>query len=656
LFVYWLDAYPVFGQENRRAMSTTIPTHSTATGALPHAGAHTGAGFWTLTLGSIGVVYGDIGTSPLYALKESLAAATHHAGHSALTQEMVFGVVSLILWALIIIVTIKYVVLVMSGDNNGEGGILSLITLAQRAMGHSVGATVLLGMIGAGLFYGDAIITPAISVLSAVEGMKLVTPAFEPYVIPISLAILIGLFSVQSFGTGKVAAFFGPITSAWFLAMAIGGLSHLVHNPSILAAISPTYGLSFLASHGSAGLLALGSVFLAVTGAEALYADMGHFGRTPIRVAWLGFVLPCLALNYFGQGAMLLAEPERLENPFFLLYPSWALLPMVLLATVATIIASQAVITGAFSVTQQAMQLGLLQRFRVYRTSETEKGQIYLPGVNWLLLFAVVLLILMFKTSSALAAAYGIAVTGDMVITATVLFIVAWKVWGWSPIVAALVVAPFLIIDLIFLGANALKFFQGGWFPVMVAAGLVILMWTWRKGTQLLAELARKDRPSLEEFILMAERGSVARVPGTAVFLTGTGADVPAALLHNLKHNRVLHEKNIIMSVLTEEVPRLPEADRITIEKLSEAFSRMTLRFGYMETPDVPEALRAANFDVKNASFFLSRRALRPSAHSGLPLWQDYLFISLARSASDVTNHFCIPEDRAVEVGARTTI
>src|SRR5215204_4630077 len=417
-------------------MSTTIPTHSTATGALPHAGAHTGAGFWTLTLGSIGVVYGDIGTSPLYALKESLAAATHHAGHSALTQEMVFGVVSLILWALIIIVTIKYVVLVMSADNNGEGGILSLITLAQRAMGHSVGATVLLGMVGAGLFYGDAIITPAISVLSAVEGMKLVTPAFEPYVIPISLVILIGLFSVQSFGTGKVAAFFGPITSAWFLAMAVGGLSHLVHNPSILAAISPTYGLSFLASHGSAGLLALGSVFLAVTGAEALYADMGHFGRTPIRVAWLGLVLPGLALNYFGQGALVLREPAALEHPFYHLVPGWGLWPLIGLATLATIIASQAVISGVFSLTRQAVQLGYLPRMTVRHTSATEIGQVYIPRVNWLLLVGVLLLVLGFRSSGNLAAAYGISVTGAMAIDAVLAGLVAAWHWGWGPAAA----------------------------------------------------------------------------------------------------------------------------------------------------------------------------------------------------------------------------
>src|SRR5215204_4052251 len=444
---------------------------------------HARAGFWTLTLGSVGVVYGDIGTSPLYALKESLTAA---AAGGALTREMVLGVMSLMLWALIVVVTLKYVFLIMRADNNGEGGTLTLMALLQRVMGRNVFTVTVLGMAGAALFYGDAIITPAISVLSAVEGLKLVTPAFDPYVVPLSLAILIGLFAVQRFGTASVATFFGPITAFWFAVMGIGGLMHILDDPGIIGAINPLHGLSFLINHGTAGLFALGAVFLSVTGAEALYADLGHFGRSPIRTAWLGFVLPALALNYLGQGAMLLAHPEHLENPFFLLYPSWALLPMVVLATVATIIASQAVITGAFSVTQQAMQLGLLQRFRVFRTSETEKGQIYLPGVNWLLLFAVVLLVVMFKTSSALAAAYGIAVTGDMVITATVLFIVAWRVWGWSPVVAALVVAPFLIIDLIFLGANALKFFQGGWFPVMVAAGLVILMWTWRKGTQLL--------------------------------------------------------------------------------------------------------------------------------------------------------------------------
>jgi KUP system potassium uptake protein len=611
--------------------------------------------FWALTLGSIGVVYGDIGTSPLYALKESLAAATEH-GHEPLTREMVLGVVSLILWALIIIVTLKYVVLVLRADNNGEGGTLSLVTLAQRALGHSTGFTIVLGMIGASLFYGDAIITPAISVLSAVEGLKLVTPAFEPYVVPLSLFILIVLFAVQRFGTARVATFFGPITAFWFLVMGIGGLIHILDDPGIIAAISPTFGLNFLLNHGTAGLFALGAVFLSVTGAEALYADLGHFGRTPIRTAWVTLVLPSLALNYLGQGAMLLAQPEKLENPFFLLYPSWALLPMVLLATVATIIASQAVITGAFSISHQAMQLGVLPRFRVMRTSETEKGQIYIPMINWLLLFAVIVLVVLFKTSSALAAAYGIAVTGDMVITSCLLFVVAWKFWRWSPPVAVLVIAPFLLIEVIFLSANALKIPQGGWFPLLLGAGLFVLMRTWRKGSRLLMELTHKGRPPLDQFIKTAESSSAPRVPGTAMFLTGNANDVPAALLHNMKHNKVLHENNVILTIITEELPRISESERATVETLSEAFSRISLRFGFMESPNVPRALRQAGVDLDDVSFFLSRRALVASSTSGLPLWQDYIYITLARSASDVSNHFCIPEDRAVEVGSRIVI
>lgn len=612
--------------------------------------------FWALTLGSVGVVYGDIGTSPLYALKESLAAATGHAGAGSLTREMVVGVVSLILWALTLIVTIKYVVIVLRADNNGEGGTLSLVTLAQRALGHSTGATILLGMAGAALFYGDVVITPAISVLSAVEGLKLVTPAFEPYVVPLSIAILLSLFAVQRFGTARVAAFFGPITAFWFLVMALGGLMHISDDLSILAALNPYHGLAFIAGHGTAGLLALGAVFLAVTGAEALYADMGHFGRSPIRTAWLGLVFPALALNYLGQGALLLAHPESLENPFFLLYPGWALLPMVLLATVATVIASQAVITGAFSITQQAMHLGVLPRFAVLRTSETEKGQIYIPFINWLLLGAVLLLVVLFKSSSALAAAYGLAVTGDMVITSCLLLIVAWKFWGWSlPLVLA-VIAPFLAIELVFLGANALKIPQGGWFPLLVGVVLFTLMWTWRKGSALLAQLAHQGRPPLPDFVREGESRPIPKVPGTAVFLTGNAHDVPAALLNNMKHNNVLHERNVILTVVTEEVPRRQDEGRVTSEPLSARFSRTTVRFGFMEEPNVPRALAAAGWDLENVSFFLSRRALRASARIGLPLWQDYLFIPMARSASDISDQFCIPEDRAIEVGSRMTI
>jgi KUP system potassium uptake protein len=616
------------------------------------AAANSGASFWALTLGSVGVVYGDIGTSPLYALKESLTAAT---GDGPLTHHMVFGVVSLILWALILIVSIKYVVLVLSADNNGEGGTLSLITLAQRSMGRNAGGIILLGMIGASLFYGDAIITPAISVLSAVEGLKLVTPALEPFIVPLSLVILIGLFAVQRFGTGSVAAYFGPIMVIWFIAMLVGGVIHLAGHPAILAALSPIYGISFLANHGTAGLLALGAAFLAVTGAEALYADMGHFGRQPIRAAWFGLVFPALAISYLGQGAMLLGEPGRLENPFFLLYSDWALLPMVLLATVATIIASQAVISGAFSITQQAIQLGILPRFRVQRTSETEKGQIYIPRLNWLLLGAVIVLVVLFRNSSSLAAAYGIAVTGDMVVTAMLLFIVAWRCWKWSPFMAALVVAPFFLIDLVFLGANVLKIPAGGWLPLLVGAGLFTVMLTWRTGSRVLAEKSRAGL-SLPDFIHIAESGSAQRVPATAIFLTGNSGDVPAALLHNLKHNMVLHHLTYILTIQTEDVPRVDEDDRLTVERLSESFFRLTLRFGFMESPNVPRALASAGFEVDKASFFLSRRALKSDPNSGMPWWQDRVFIWLARSASDASNHFCIPEGRAVEVGAQISI
>jgi len=602
----------------------------------------------------VGVVYGDIGTSPLYALKESLHAAA--GGGHAPTRDMVFGVVSLILWALILIVTLKYVLIVMRADNDGEGGTPSLVALAQRALGHSGGFVIALGMVGVALFYGDAIITPAISVLSAVEGLKLVTPAFEPYVLPLSLVILVGLFVVQSHGTARVATFFGPVTAFWFIVMALGGLNHLVEDLSILAAFNPAHGIGFLLSHGTAGLLALGAVFLAVTGAEALYADMGHFGRTPIRMAWFGLVLPALALNYLGQGAMLLAHPERIENPFFLLYPSWALLPMVLLATVATIIASQAVITGTFSITQQAMQLGLLPRMRVQRTSETEKGQIYIPRVNWWLLTAVVFLAVLFKSSSSLAAAYGIAVTGDMVITAILVFVVAWRFWRWPAAVAALVIAPFLLIELVFLSANALKLLHGGWVPLTIGAALVTAMWTRRRGSAIVAEEIHRRRVPLSDFERMAETGSLLRSPGTAVFLTGSPGDTPGALMHNVKHNHVLHARNFILHVITDDLPRVLEADRVTVKPLSDVFTCVTVRFGFMELPDLPRALADAGFDAGDLSYFLTRRVLVASPETGMPVWQDRLYIAMARAATDASRYFRIPVDKAVEIGARIDI
>jgi KUP system potassium uptake protein len=619
---------------------------------------HPHARTWTLAFGSIGVVYGDIGTSPLYALKESLTAASTGG---PLTETMIAGVVSLMLWSLTIIVTLKYVWLIMSADNHGEGGTLSLMALLQRVMGHNIFAIALLGMAGAALFYGDAIITPAISVLSAVEGLKLVAPSFDAFILPLSLVIIVGLFFVQSRGTAKVAAWFGPIMMIWFIVIAAGGLIHLAANPDILSAINPILGIDFLLTHGHAGLLALGAVFLTVTGAEALYADMGHFGSKPIRAAWLIVVMPSLILNYLGQGALLLSEPAKLENPFFLLYPEWALLPMVLLATVATIIASQAVISGAFSLTHQAMQLGLLPRMEMRRTSETEKGQIYIPRINWMLLVAVLYIVFAFKSSSALASAYGVAVTGTMVITSVMAFFVMWKCWQWKAAFAGLAIAPFLAVDLIFLMANLLKVFEGGWLPLAVGASLMLVMLTWRRGTRILAEISRKNEISLGDFISMIGKSSVAPASGTAVFLTGNPNATPTALLHNIKHNKVLHGSNIVLNVITEDTPRVPEAERISIQRLSDVFARVTMRFGYMESPNVPKALAACRrhgltFDVMSTSFFLSRRALRPATVSRMPHWQDELFIGLARSSDDASRYFHIPSGRAVEIGTQITI
>jgi len=624
---------------------------STPPAALP---AHRPTSFLTLSLGSIGVVYGDIGTSPLYALKESLTAASAGA---ALTQAMVLGVLSLVLWTLIIIVTLKYVLLIMRADNHGEGGTLTLMALLQHVMHRRFAAISLLGMAGAALFYGDAIITPAISVLSAVEGLKLVEPAFEPYILPLSMAILIGLFVVQSRGTAAVAAWFGPIMLLWFGVLAVGGMMNLASDLSVLNAINPLYGIDFLLHHGRAGLLALGAVFLTVTGAEALYADMGHFGRKPIRLAWFVVVFPALALCYLGQGAMLLDHPEKLENPFFFLFPEWALLPMVGLATAATIIASQAVISGAYSLTQQAIQLGLLPRMDIRRTSETEKGQIYIPRANWLLLIAVLYLVFAFKSSSALASAYGIAVTGTMVITSIMAYFVMRKCWHWSTAAASLVIVPFLAVDLVFLMANMLKIFEGGWIPLLIGVGLMGVMITWRRGSKIVARKTIRDEVDLDDFITsISHSSSIGRVRGVAVFLTGNPNSTPTSLMHNLKHNKVLHDKNIILRVVTEDVPRVPENERSSVEIVNDRFSRMVLRFGYMESPNVPKAMAGCKagdftFDIMNTSFFLSRRVIRPATPSEMPRWQSLLFANMAKWADDASLYFRIPTGRAVEVG-----
>jgi KUP system potassium uptake protein len=636
-------------------LSLTAPD---ARGTSANGEARPASSFWALTVGSIGVVYGDIGTSPLYAFREAITAAT--AG-GEVTNAAVLGVLSLIFWALIVVVTLKYVVILLRADNNGEGGTLTLVALAQRALGRSTPIVFLLGTIAGALFYGDAVITPALSVLSAVEGLKIATPAFEPYVVPLTIAILVVLFVVQSRGTAQVAAFFGPITFLWFIAIAIAGVHQIASAPAVLYSLNPWHAIQFLAGHGVIGLVTLGAVFLAVTGAEALYADLGHFGRKPIQVAWIAIVLPALALNYFGQGALVLGNPKTIKDPFFLLYPEWALLPMVALATAATVIASQAVITGAYSLTQQAIQLGLLPRLEIRHTSETQVGQIFMPRVNFLLLVGVLLLVGLFRSSSALASAYGIAVTGTMVVTGMMAFIVIWKHWRWSPWLAAALIIPFLLIDIVFLGANMLKVHEGGWMPLALGGAVMLLMYTWRSGSRLLSEKTRRQETPLRGLVAMLEKKPPARVPGTAVFLTSDPTSAPTALMHSLKHYKVLHEKNVILTVETADTPQVKPEDRVQIEQISDRFSCVTLNFGYMETPNVPGALAIARklgwqFDIMSTSFFLSRRTLRPAAKSGLPRWQDHLFIWLARSANDATDYFQIPTGRVVEIGTQVAI
>ena len=612
-----------------------------------------------MTVGSIGVVYGDIGTSPLYALREAVSASIEPGG--TVNREAVLGVLSLILWALIVTVTLKYVIVLLRADNHGEGGTLALMALAQRALRRNANVIVLCGIVSAALFYGDAMITPALSVLSAIEGLKIATPAFDPYIVPLTMAILIALFAVQSRGTAKVAAFFGPIMVLWFAVMAVAGVAHVAGKPEILLAFNPYYAVVFLLGHGLIGLVTLGAVFLAVTGAEALYADLGHFGRKPIQAAWLGLVLPSLALNYLGQGALVLTDPKALENPFFLLYPDWALLPMVALATVATVIASQAVISGAYSLSQQAIQLGLLPRLEIRHTSEEFYGQIYAPRVNALLLLGVLMLVALFRSSSALASAYGIAVSGTMVVTGMMAMVVVWKVWRWSPLAAIALIAPFLCIDLIFLSANLLKVVDGGWVPLALGTMLMVVMYTWRRGTRLLSEKTRRLETPLEALVAMLERKPPLRVPGTAVFLTSDPSSAPTALMHSLKHYKVLHEKNVILTIEAASTPRVNPAERVRIAPVGDTFTRVNLRFGFMETPNVPRALAIARklgwtFDIMSTSFFLSRRSLKPAAHSGMPRWQDRLFILLTRVANDATDYFQIPTDRVVEVGTQVTI
>ncbi|MEI8277042.1 MAG: potassium transporter Kup, partial [Hyphomicrobiales bacterium] len=603
-------------------------------------------------------VYGDIGTSPLYAFRESVLAASSDRG---VTSDIVLGVLSLIVWALIVTDTLKYVLLLLRADNNGEGGTLSLMALATRAAGRRTPLMLLLGVIGASMFLGDSVITPAISVLSAVEGLKLANPAFAEYVAPLAVIILIGLFAAQSSGTAKVAALFGPVMLVWFVAIAIAGAMHIADDPHVLLALNPLYGISFLLAHGHVGLITLGAVFLVVTGGEALYADLGHFGRRPIQFAWLGLVLPSLLINYFGQGAKVLADPAAIENPFYRLVPEAFLVPMILMATAATVIASQAVITGAYSLVHQAIQLGLLPRLAILHTSASHVGQIYIPRVTIALLIGVLLLVGLFRTSGALASAYGIAVATTMVMDTLLAFFVVWHLWKWKLWQALLLIVPFVIVDVTFFSANMLKLFEGAWAPLLFGVAMVMLILTWRRGSGILISKTRRTEVPIDTLFRSLEKKPPHIVPGTAVFLTSDPEFAPTAMLHNLKHNKVLHTHNVILTIITADTPRVPDDERVQYTPLSEHFARVTLKFGYMDEPNVPKALAIARkhgwqFDIMSTSFFLSRRTLRPSSQSGMPGWQDHLFIALARSASDATDFFQIPTGRVVEVGTQVTV
>ncbi|PZU81996.1 MAG: potassium transporter Kup [Shinella sp.] len=613
-----------------------------------------------LALGSVGVVYGDIGTSPLYAFREALKPIAH----DGITRAEIIGLISLIIWALTIIVTVKYVLFLLRADNEGEGGTLSLLALLSKNAGGHSAVLMVLGLIGAALFLGDSMITPALSVLSAVEGLKLVAPSLSSYIVPISVGILIGLFAVQSHGTGAVAKFFGPITALWFLVMAAGGVVHITDDFGILTSFNPWYAIDFMLREKFLGIVVLGAVFLTVTGAEALYADLGHFGCRPIQWAWFVLIFPALVLNYLGQGALVLKHPEAASDPFFLMFPEWALLPVVILATAATIIASQAVITGAFSLVRQAIHLGFLPRMQIMFTSETHTGQIYLPSVNALLLFGVLALVLLFGSSEALATAYGISVTGAMVVTTIMAFEFVRTRWRWSPALATVVLLPLLALELVFLGANMLKIHDGGYVPVLFAGAFTVVMWTWRRGTSILFAKTRHADVPLQPFIVSVEKKSEhapVAVPGTAIFLTSDPETAPAALLHNLKHNHVLHERNIILTIRTVNRPRATPAERFVVENLSERFSRVEIRFGFMETQNVSKALASLRrgglkFDIMSTSFYLGRRKLVPDAKSGMPNWQDRLYISLANTAADPSDYFRLPANRVVELGSHVII
>lgn len=610
-----------------------------------------------LTLGALGVVFGDIGTSPLYALKECF-----HVSHGlAITHDNILGLLSVIFWSITLVVSVKYIAFIMRADNNGEGGIMALLALSLRNKNISPWqrlSLVSIGLFGAALFFGDGIITPAISVLSAVEGLKLITPVFDPYVIPITIVVLVSLFVIQRYGTSSVGKLFGPIMLLWFSTLGILGIINIVQYPSVLHLINPLWAIQFLVNHTAVAFITLGAVVLTVTGGEALYADMGHFGRKPIRYAWFGLVLPALILNYCGQGALLLVHPEAVENPFYQLAPSWLIAPLIVLATLATVIASQAVISGVFSIARQAIQLGYLPRFEVLHTSAKEIGQIYIPALNWMLLGSIIVLVLLFKSSSNLAAAYGIAVTMTMICDTILAAFVAVTLWGWSKKLALVVALPLLCLDFAFFGATSLKFLQGGWFPVLIGISAFTVMMTWKRGREILFEKLNKETMSLNLFINSIGAGSIQTIEGTAVFMTGSHQSVPHALLHNIKHNKILHSRNILLTLHTEDIPIVAAQDRLVIEKISANFWLITGYYGFKEQPNVPELLALCepydlSFDMMDTSFFLSRERLIPRVEGAMAPWRELLFVTMSRNSASATDFFQIPTNRVVELGTQ---
>jgi KUP system potassium uptake protein len=626
-----------------------------------HTQSHQKSALRILCLTAMGVVYGDIGTSPLYSVRECFFGP-HRV---AVTHANVLGVLSLIFWSLAIVVTLKYHVYVLRADNRGEGGILALMALVHRVLrsenNKKYFLLTALGLFGAALLYGDGMLTPAISVLSAVEGLEVATPFFKPYVVPITIAILVMLFLFQRKGTAGVGAVFGPVIIVWFVTLALLGISNIIKQPSVLAALNPAYAVHFFRENGFHGYLVLGAVFLVATGGEALYADLGHFGEMPIQIDWFSVVGPSLLLNYFGQGALLINNPELAKNPFYLMAPSWAQYPLVILATMATIIASQAVISGVFSLTRQAAQLGYAPRITIVHTSEKEIGQIYIPGANWALMVATILLVLGFKSSSNLAAAYGVAVTSTMIITTILAYFVARHMWHWKLPYAILVTAGFLFVDLAFFGANIIKVAQGGWFPLLVGIFVFTLFSTWKRGRKLLGTRLQKTMFPLKSFIADAKSTKFMRCPGTAIFLNSDPDGTPIAMLHNIKHNMVLHNKNVVVTIITEEVPHVQPKERFQFEDLGEGFYKVILRYGFMEDPDVPMSLQnlrtyGLDIDPWRATYILSRNTVIASKHPGMALWREKLFMFLTRNASRPTEFFRLPPNRVVELGMQIEI